>query len=97
MGERPVSSWDAQGLVWPTPSPLPQVSIQKKCFQNGPCANFPGTTLDSIILTGVLPVPWGIPGFLGGFLFFFFCSYNLWLHTIGYFRDSVLQPLMLFL
>lgn len=44
----------------------------KKCFQNGPCANFPGTTLDSIILTGVLPVPWGIPGFLGGFLFFFF-------------------------
>ena len=81
MGERPVSSWDAQGLVWPSPSPLPQVSIQKKCFQNGPCANFPGTTLDSIILTGVLPVPWGIPGFLGGFLLFFFFVATIYGYT----------------
>lgn len=52
MGGRPVSRWDAQGLAGPPPCPPPTGEYSRKCLQNGPCVNFPGTTLDSIILTG---------------------------------------------
>ena len=80
------SSRYTQGLVEPPPC-LQPVGTQESVCRTAHCANFPGITLESIILKpcacSSLEI-WGI------------CSYKLWLPITGYCRDLVFQILMFF-
>ena len=74
MGERPVSSWDAQGLVWPPPSPLPQVSIQKNVFRMDPVPTFQEQHWIVLYLQACFRFPGEFLGFWVGFCVFFFVA-----------------------
>lgn len=62
LGLNQSSSRYTQGLVEPPPC-LQPVGTQESVCRTAHCANFPGITLESIILKPVLAVPWKFGGF----------------------------------